>query len=215
LTQIGSRSEKRKTGIPTHGDGTTPAESEQWPAVHAIPQPSTHPAIPQDKSGAIQESEATMAKKTVSKLQQAMIDALTDRTVIGVAVEAQGAALDNLDTEDSVATLNLDMIMAFQAPKTDKTAAQVALAKAVKTGRECAIYHLGVSAQITNCNRAGANGISSAVALRALEQAATAAGESCDMPQDCLCPAGKRLAYGQAKKTPKPWQAVAAMLRAC
>lgn len=140
----------------------------------------------------------------MSKLKELLKAAMCNVSAIQTAAEAINA--DTIgDADEATAAVNAAIIDALEIPKVERTAAQVELAKAAAEAMEVVRFHLLPDAAVTNRNRAGANGVTLDQAHRRLLKAIDAAGENVDPSAACFCPAGKRIAYGKAKATPKPW----------
>ena len=148
-----------------------------------------------------------------SKLKELLAAAMCNvQAIQAAAKECNADAIGNAD--EATAAVNRTIIDSLELPKAERTAAQVELAKACAEAMEVARYYMDPTAPVTNRNRAGANGTSLQSARTRLAAAISGAGESIELSMAMVCPSGKRIAYGKAKSTPRPWHDAAGMLDA-
>jgi hypothetical protein len=153
----------------------------------------------------------------MSKLKDLLKAAMTNAEAVRTALAepALAKAAEGQDTDQAICLVNEAIIDALELPKAERSAAQVALAKASDRACQVALHILGVHAgeAPTKLTHAGAKGLSLESAASDLQRAAIAAGETLDMPDLCRSVEG-RAGWKVPKRSPKPWQRAQALIEA-
>ena len=151
----------------------------------------------------------------MSKLKDLLKAVMTNAEAVRLAMAepALADATANADTDQAICMVNESIIDALELPRSERTAAQVALAKATDKASQVALHVLGVHAgeAPTKLTLAGAKGLSLADAKRDLEAAARHAGVDLAM-DDAMISVQGRAGWKVPKKTPKPHQRAFALV---
>jgi hypothetical protein len=157
-----------------------------------------------------------MKESTMSKLKELLKAAMTNAEAVRLALAepALAKSTQDADTDQAICLVNEAIIDALELPKSERTAAQVALAKACDRASQVALHTWGVCPNTpTKMTLAGAKGLTLGEALADLQAAASAAGVSLAMPDECESERGAR-GWKVPKRAPKPWHKAYALLLA-
>jgi hypothetical protein len=153
----------------------------------------------------------------MSKLKELLKAAMTNAEAVraALAVPSVADAAAEASTDQAICLVNGSIIDALELPRSERSAAQVALAKATDKACQVALHHLGVhkGEAPSKLTLAGAKGLSLDEAKGDLVAAARALGVDLAMPDDCLSVQG-RTGWKVPKKSPKPHQRAWALIEA-
>jgi hypothetical protein len=151
----------------------------------------------------------------MSKLKDLLKACMTNAEAVRLAMAEPtlAAKAADADTDQAICLVNESIIDALELPRSERTAAQVALAKATDKASQVALHILGVhrGEAPSKLTLAGAKGLSLADAKRDLEHAARACTVDLAMPDDCLSVQG-RMGWKVPKKSCKPHQRAWALI---
>lgn len=153
----------------------------------------------------------------MSKLKELLKAAMTNAQAVRAALAEPGIAEStaNVETDQAICLVNESIIDALELPRSERPAAQVALAKATDRASQVALHILGVHAgeSPSKLTLAGAKGVSLGEARNDLEAAARAVGVDLTL-DDAMYSVQGRTGWKVPKKSPKPYQRAFALILA-